>query len=485
MMLRVFWFIPLSGNCNKFALQESLSVVAYAPFLILTKFNMPGIVDAYGRPYMTEEEMAAVEAESSLSSVIPWGGKYLPGVGVVAREGFDIVTPRGERKGDLHQRILSYSVAGHGEEVDNAIETTRIRFPRAVLVDTTEYFEPATLLMRDLHEALRQYGDYLIHLAATGTGANEQAIRLAMGSLGGPDSVKILALVNNYPGASLLMNAICNAVGWKGSTSLESPAELLELDGSNMDEVFARCLAQGKKPILIMEDGIQGVGGFTLLDERFLRALAERVHDAGGRKIYDNVQALVRATGGKGLFGFNRWVDPDNPKHLPDFVTLAKGLGDGHGIAALAVLRSLAEEVKRAPNGPGNTFDTFNRLRDALAAARKVLEVSQRDRLYENVHARGEQFQGNLGPMVERFPGVVKGVVGIGGMTGLEFQDADKLGRGMVAAPSAGIVVAKGVGKGKQVMRLPLQFDTPPEFVDRVSGCVKDMLTKVQAETGA
>lgn len=446
---------------------------------------MPGINDPNGVPYMTEAEMAAVEVDSSLSAVLPWGGKYPPGVGVVARDGFDIVTPSGERRGDLHQRILSYSAAGHGEEIDGAIETTRQRFPRAVLVDTTEYFEPATLLMRDLHEALKQYGDYLIQLAATGTGANEQAIRLAMGSLGGPDNVKLLALAQNYPGASLLMNAICNATGWHGDTSLESPADILELDGSNMDDVFARCLASGKKPILIMEDGVQGVGGFNLLDERFLRALVERVHDAGGRKIYDNVQAFVRATGGKGLFGFNRWADPDNSKHLPDFVTLAKGLGDGHGIAALAVLRSVAEEVKRAPKGPGNTFDTFNRFRDALVAASTVLKVSQRDRLDQNVHTKGEQFQGNLGPMVKRFPGVVKGVVGIGGMTGLEFQDADKLTRGMVNAPAAGIVVAKGVGRNKHVMRLPLQFDTPSEFVERASGCVEDMLKRVQAETGA
>lgn len=446
---------------------------------------MPGINDPNGKPYMTEAEMAQVEADSSLSAVLPWGGKYPPGVGVVARDGFDIVTPSGERKGDLHQRILSFSAAGHGAEIDGEIETTRQRFPRAVLVDTTEYFEPATLLMHDLHEALKQHGDYLIQLAATGTGANEQAIRLAMGSLGGPDNVKILALAQNYPGASLLMNAICDATGWHGDTSLESPADILKLDGSNMDDVFVRCSNAGKKPILIMEDGIQGVGGFTLLDEKFLRALVERVHDAGGRKIYDNVQAFVRATGGKGLFGFNRWADPDNPKHLPEFVTLAKGLGDGHGIAVLAVLRSVAEEVKRAPKGPGNTFDTFNRFRDALAAARTVLAVAKRDRLDKNVHARGEQFKGNLDLMIERFNGVVNGVVGIGGMTGLEFKDGDKLTKGMIAAPAAGIVVAKGVGQNKHVMRLPLQFDTPPEFVDRVSGCVEDMLRRVQAETGA
>lgn len=47
---------------------------------------MPGISDPNGVPYMTEEEMATAEADSSLSAVLPWGGKYPPGVGVVKRD---------------------------------------------------------------------------------------------------------------------------------------------------------------------------------------------------------------------------------------------------------------------------------------------------------------------------------------------------------------------------------------------------------------
>lgn len=446
---------------------------------------MPETNDPKGKLYMTEDGMADIEAKASLSAVLPWGGKYPPGVGVAQRDGFDIVTPTGERYADLHQRILSYSLGGHAQEVDAAIDETRERFPRATLVDTTEYFEPATLLMRDLHQALKPYGDFLIQLATTGTGANEQAIRLAMGSLGGSDNVKLLALASNYGGASLFMNAVCEAAGWKGDTSLHSPADVLELDGSNMDDVFARCASGGKKPIVIFEDGVQGVGGFNVLDGKFLRELVERTHDAGGRTIHDNVQTFVRATGGNGLFGFNRWADPKDPRHLPDFVTFAKGLGDGHPIAGLAVLRSVAEQVKVAPGGAGNTFDTFNRYRDALAAARKVLEVARGEDLAVRMQVRGDELQANLGPMVERFSGVAKRVVGMGGMTGLEFRSPDMLTRGMNQAPKSGIVVAKGGSPAYPVMRLPLQFDTPPEFVERVSGCIEDMLKAVQTETGA
>ncbi|PIZ75096.1 hypothetical protein COY05_05050 [Candidatus Peregrinibacteria bacterium CG_4_10_14_0_2_um_filter_38_24] len=446
---------------------------------------MAGINAPDGRPYMPATDMAAMEAQSSLSSVLPWGGKYPPGVGVAQRKGFDIVTPEGLQLHDLHQRILSYSMGGHADEINAAVNASRIRFPNATLVDTTEYFEPATLFMQALHEALGPYGDFLLQLATTGTGANEQAIRLAMGSLGGEKSSRLLALSENYGGCGLQMNAICDAEGWKGDTSLKSNARHVNIDGSNLDKVFAACVNAGEKPILIMEDGIQGVGGFKLLDIAFLRELAERISDAGGRKIYDNVQALVRATGGKGLFGFNRWADPKNPKHLPDFVTFAKGIGDGQAMAGLAVRRDVAEQVKAAPGGAGNTFDTFNRGRDALVTAGKVLEITQGEKLWENVHARGHQFQGNLRPMLDKYPGVVRDVVGIGGMTGLEFRDPSKLVHGMRIAPEFGIVVAKGGSARNPVMRLPLQFDTPAAFVESVSDCIEYMLKTVQLETGA
>src|SRR3989338_2739840 len=230
--------------------------------------------------YLSAAEMAAMDDTSSVSGVLPWGRPYPPDVALTEREGAYVKGPDGEWYLDAHQRILSYSLAEHGEEMTQAIANGEDRYPRMTLVDTTERFEPASLLMRDLHESFKPYGDYLIQLATTGTGANEQAIRLAMGSLGGPKNVTLVVLASNYGGAGLFMNGVCDAAGWKGDTSLESTAEVLNLDGSNMDEVFARIAASGKKPILIMGDGVQGVGGFNVLDEKFMRAVAERVHDA-------------------------------------------------------------------------------------------------------------------------------------------------------------------------------------------------------------
>ena len=376
--------------------------------------------------------------------------------------------------------LINVSMGGHQDEVNSAIDATRKRFPGLVTVDTTQHFEPATLLMKELHEALRTDGDYLIQLATTGTGANDQAIRLAMGALGGPDRVKLVVLAGNYGGAGLYMNSVCDAAGWKGDTSLHSNAEVLHLDGSNIDDVFAGILRSGKVPILIAEDGVQGVGGFNVLDKKFMREVYERVSDAGGLKIADNVQTFVRATGGQGLFGYMRWADASDPRHKPDFVTMAKGLGDGHSIGATAVLRDVAVCCATAENGPGNTFDTFSRYRDAIAAARKVLELAQRDRLPQSVHVVGQEFRRALQSVVDSNPGVLKGVVGTGGMTGLEFRDGGKLVEAMVAAPSKGLTVAKGGSPTYPVMRLPLQFDAPLDFAMEVASKIEDTVKEVE-----
>ncbi len=58
-----------------------------------------------GVPYMSVDEMAETEAECSLSSVLPWGGKYPPGVGLTQRDGHYVVGPDGQRYADAHQRF--------------------------------------------------------------------------------------------------------------------------------------------------------------------------------------------------------------------------------------------------------------------------------------------------------------------------------------------------------------------------------------------
>ena len=441
---------------------------------------MASTIDAPdGVPYMPVDEMAEIEKDCSLSAALPWGGKYPGQVGLVQRDGHHVITPDGRRLADAHQRILCFSEGGHAEEVDSAIEATRKRFPRLVTADTSQYFEPATLLMKELHEALKLDGDYLIQLATTGTGANDQAIRLAMGALGGQENVTLVVLAGNYGGAGLYMNSVCEAAGWKGDTSLHSNAEVLNLDGSNMDEVFAKISKDGKKPILIAEDGVQGVGGFNVLDKRFMQEIYERVLDDGGLKIADNVQTFVRATEGKGMFGFNRWRAPGDSRHTPDFVTMAKGLGDGHSIGAVATLRHVAEQCAQSLRGPGNTFDTFSRNRDAIAAARTVLEIVQRENQSASVHTVGAELRAALQTVVDQNPGVLKAVVGMGGMTGLEFRDGGKLTDAMAVAPDKELTVAKGGSPTYPVMRLPLQFDATSEFAAEVAQKTEDAVKAV------
>lgn len=210
-----------------------------------------------------------------------------------------------------------------------------------------------------------------------------------------------------------------------------------------------------------------------------MRYLAENVSDMGGRKIYDNVQAFVR--NGAGLIGLDRWGDPNNPKHRPDALTFAKGLGNGRGVAAGFV----TEDVLRAcAEDPGNTFDTFSQPTDGLVAAREVLKIVLEERLWENMRTEGDHFKTHLMEIAQRFPAVVEAVIGEGGLIGIQMRTAAHAVKALEVAPRNKVVFAKG-GMKSEVLRTPLPFNATSEFVDEVSDCMEGVMGDVNAATDA
>lgn len=74
---------------------------------------------------------------------------------------------------------------------------------------------------------------------------------------------------------------------------------------------------------------IQGVGGSVVLPDGYLKQVYEHIHNAGGLCIADEVQT------GFGRLGTHFWGFEKNGIK-PDIVTMAKSIGNGTPLAALA-----------------------------------------------------------------------------------------------------------------------------------------------------
>lgn len=430
---------------------------------------------------LSQRELEGLHDEVTIAGVLPsWGGQYPPRVIPTSRDGFRVRDREGRDLLDLHQAILSMSVGWRNPEVEAAVQKDAQRYPGIEMVDTSQLYEPAVRLLQELHEALSPYGDYRGNLATSGTIANESAIRLCMGALGGPSRTQLIVAEGSYGGADTTMNRLCQVPSWKGDTSLpDVDLVVIQRDGSNLPYVL-EAIGKGneKLPLLHIEDGQQGVGGFYVYPKELLRSLAEAVHqtedDSGkkGRVIVDDVQDFVR--NGEGLFGFERWAEKGNPNHLPDAVTMAKGLGNGRAIAAYMVRQDVLQGVKDSGK-PGAAFDTFAQQRDGIAAARTVLRLSREGRLWENVRERGERFKTFLRDSTNRHLNVATAVIGEGGLIGMQLKTEELAKRALAGAPNKGLLMAKG-GLDNTVLRMPLPFTATDRFVDEAAQKVDDLL---------
>lgn len=485
------WKIRVCCILKEIDLSEQDFILTFSRFwLIIPPYFLIRFIMSGQAP--TLEELLSPDALRELADQVHvsgvlgagWGGQYPGDINVVKQDAFEVYDSRYDWLLDLHQMILSMSVGHNQPNVETAVADGAKKWPGVHMMDTTRLFEPALLLLDELKRALADLGDYRGILASSGTSANEQAIRLAIGALGGHEKTQLVVAEGSYGGADTTMNRLCQVPGWPGVTSLPDTGLIVAArDGSDIDRVVRRmknAKRRGKSPLLHIEDGNQGVGGFYKYPVALMRALMEEVHDLGGRAILDDVQALVR--NGHGLLGWHRWADPENPKHRPDGVTFAKGLGNGRPVAAAMLRRDLLEAVRdngvSTGRGIGATFDTFSQLRDGVIAGREVLRMVLGESLWNNVAEHGAAFRSNLDEIAEANPSVVAEVVGEAGLIGIRLRTAEQAKHAMAEAPCHGVTMAKGGLKG-DTLRLPLPFNVHRTFVGEASQRVEDTIKAV------
>ena len=132
-------------------------------------------------------------------------------------------------------------------------------------------------------------------------------------------------------------------------------------------------------------ESIQGVGGFVVFPDGYLKHAYEHVRAAGGVCIADEVQAGFGRTGTH-FWGF------ETQGVIPDIVTMAKGIGNG---CPLGRGRHHAEDRRVAcRNGFTSTPSAATRLSARMGKA--VLEVIEREKLQENSLKIGQHILAGL-----------------------------------------------------------------------------------------
>jgi len=180
-------------------------------------------------------------------------------------------------------------------------------------------------------------------------------------------------------------------------------------DIAAFEALLAECEAEGPRVAAVLLEPLQGEGGVNPGDPAFFRRLRQHCDERQILLILDEVQVGVGRSG--------HWWGHQRLGIEPDAFTLAKGLGGGIPIGALAVKAS-ADHLR-----PGEHASTFGGNPFACRAGLTVIQEIERRQLLDHVNAMAELLQGLLASMVERHPQLLEGCRGWGLLQGLVLRE--------------------------------------------------------------
>lgn len=181
----------------------------------------------------------------------------------------------------------------------------------------------------------------------------------------------------------------------------------------------------------VLIEPIQGEGGINLVRKDFIKDLKWFCDQNDILLIFDEVQTGIGRTG--------KWFAKDHFDVQPDIMTLAKGLGGGIPIGAIAANEKVAKSLDYGDHGT-----TFGGNPLACAVALSIIEVIENEKLLEQVKRNGDWFRQKL---ISLQSNEIKEVRGLGLMTGIELKSEakslvlDMLENGVIANATAENVV--------------------------------------------
>jgi acetylornithine aminotransferase len=277
----------------------------------------------------------------------------------------------------------------------------------------------------------------------SGAEANEAAIKLARKhghDVRGIERPLILTAESSFHGRTL---AAVTATGQpKYHQGFEPMVEGFRYfpynDTGAFEALLQQCEAEGPRVAAVLLEPLQGEGGVIPGDPAFFRRVRQLCDERRILLIFDEVQIGVGRSG--------RWWGYEHLGVEPDAFTLAKGLGGGIPIGALAVKDAV--DLLR----PGEHASTFGGNPFACRAGLTVIEEIEKRGLLPHVQRMGALLEDLLGALAETHPTLIESVRGWGLLRGVVLREGGPTAPQLVqAAMEEGLLL---VPAGTRVVRI-------------------------------
>jgi 4-aminobutyrate aminotransferase-like enzyme len=393
--------------------------------------------------------------------------------------GVHLVASRGRALLDM---VNNVTAIGHAHAAVTAAATrqlallnTNSRFHYAAVVDL------ATTLAALLPDPLER-----VLLVNSGSEAVDLAIRIAQAATGRRG---IVAVGEAYHGWTLASDAVSTSIadnpnavgtrpGWVHVVDAPNPYRGRHRDadavryGPEAAAAIRALATEGRPPAAFLAEPFFGNAGGVPLPDGYLAEVYAAVRESGGITIADEVQV--------GLGRLGRWFwGFEQQGVVPDVVTLAKSLGNGHPIGAVVTTAGIAERFE----AEGSFFSSAGGSPVSSVVASTVLRVIREEGLQEHARLVGGRLKAGLLALAERHP-IIGAVHGEGLYLGVELV-RDRTTRAPATAETAAIcdrllelgVVVQPTGDFKNVLKIKPPLVLPPEAADVFVARLDEVLT--------
>ena len=345
---------------------------------------------------------------------------------------------------------------GYGdEELKQALKD---QIDKVVHVSNYFYSQP----LSDAAEGLaRITGMEQVFMANSGTEANEGALKLARKYAlmkGYTDRSEIISMEKGFHGRSMGALSVTGTKKYReayepliSGVSFADYNDLKSVEEKITDRTYA-----------IIVEAVQGEGGVFPAEQQFLQGIRDLCSKHDIMMICDEVQCGMGRTGK--MFAYEHYGIK------PDIVTMAKGIGSGIPVGAIATTKEIGKAFV-----PGDHGTTFGGNPLACTAVAKSIELMEKRQLLAHVKETGDYLGQKLQELVETCP-VAREVRGLGLLRGLVCSAP--VGEICSRALEQGLIV---LSAGTDVVRFVPPLIIEKEHVDEMTAVLRLVLQSVSA----
>lgn len=303
---------------------------------------------------------------------------------------------------------------------------------------------------------------------ASGTEANEAAMKIAKLYTG---KTAFIVAVKAFHGKTMGSLSLMGKSDYRAPMGMMYGGPVYHVPFGDADAVERQleiCDKVGIGVAAVVFEPIQGEAGAIVPPDDFWTRVRAATKKHGVLLIADEVQTGLGRTGT--LWGVDHW------NVVPDIITLAKSLGGG--VMPISSVTT-TEEIFHPMMYPNPFMHTTTTGGGALAcsAAIAAIQVTLRDRLWEQAAEKGNYLMPQLQNFVVQYPQIFDRITGKGLLIGMHFNDPE-IGYRVAAGLFKRHVLVAGTLTSSQTVRIEPPLVVTKEqldvFMERLSDTLKE-----------